>query len=867
MPSTVGAWIRTEKGIRRVSLEETSRGLGLPKDTGVKITAPLLEQTTSLFHWEYLSASLLTTKKETTSPSPADASGPRAKNEPLRKQSKEPDTAFTWTPPDLSVGGEWYLARLANLKKAASSLPDPAKIIQDGLEILHIHRGNYSTTGPAPSQLQLIWWEFPPEHWTALREGSRMNFLVQPEAKDNPNAPMDQEQLDVAAAFVDELLALGVLLTAEDGLEILLNAPLFVVPKEGQEGEWRVIADMLRGGQNSCMGSDPVFLPRQGHILDQMYQGGYSAVVDASKFFYQFNTHPDDRPYLGLKHPITGVLYAYGGLPMGGSSSPCLAGRYGLSLLRLLRERCKLFQGKGRANCWWTGFSEIGFDPALGYGFVLESADGPAVKIWVWVDDFILHGPTEEKTTAALHFFLDTTVDIGMLCHPKKLTPPCQVVKYCGFLFDTTDIPCLRIPITKRERALAIVKHLINSPAHRRWSRLSLAVAAGILESLVEATPRRIGHTHLRRFHSLVHPPGIGSGAEPYYTTTPVPAEVRRDLRWWVTYLETGEGKFARSTASATLIPTFGDGSGTGTGGTYAIPDGPLKMWKGKWSPFVYQFSSNWKELATLRLTLDRLLEEDPHSVKGTTVFYFTDNSTVYWIAASGSSASPRLHALIEDIRLLEMKLGCHLQVIHVPGLVMIQQGTDGLSRGIWMTSLQGLEDSRRLTQAVFDPVPYDPDLIIPYLQNLHDRGYPCSNWRYCDWQQPWNPSRLFDRLSVWFPPPEVARQVITFVLETWVEKPATTSALFFIPRTVPAFWRGLSRHLIELDTIFPHLVPLRLPPLLPIPIIVLYLPAHQRSLPTRDRLAFAPLPPGAHWHREQAAQLRGLPPEPLPQP
>jgi hypothetical protein len=212
--------------------------------------------------------------------------------------------------------------------------------------------------------------------------------------------------------------------------------------------------------------------------------------------------------------------------------------------------------------------------------------------------------------------------------------------------------------------------------------------------------------------------------------------QVRQDLRWWVTYLETGEGKYVRTTASATPIPTFGDGSGTGTGGTYAIPDGPLKMCKGKWSPFVYQFSSNWKELATLWLTLDQLLKEDPHSVKGTTVFYFTDNSTVCWIAASGSLASPRLHTLTEDIRLLEMQLGWHLlQVIHMPGLVMIQQGTDGLSWGIWMTSLQGLEDSQRFTQAVFDPVPYDPDLITPYLQNLHEQGYPCSNWRYCDWQ------------------------------------------------------------------------------------------------------------------------------------
>jgi hypothetical protein len=28
----------------------------------------------------------------------------------------------------------------------------------------------------------------------------------------------------------------------------------------------------------------------------------------------------------------------------------------------------------------------------------------------------------------------------------------------------------------------------------------------------------------------------------------------------------------------------------------------------------------------------------------------------------------------------------CHLEVIHVPGKLMIHQGTDGLSRGLWMT-------------------------------------------------------------------------------------------------------------------------------------------------------------------------------------
>ena len=142
-----------------------------------------------------------------------------------------------------------------------------------------------------------------------------MNFLKQePQAMIDDNAPMDAEQTRVAAEFVEALLDLGVVQTPREGRQVLSTAPLFVVPKEGQEGQWRVIADMLRGGQNECIAGDPVFLPRISHILDQMYLGGYdSAVVDASKYFYQFPTHPDDRPYLGLKHPITGVLLEYTG--------------------------------------------------------------------------------------------------------------------------------------------------------------------------------------------------------------------------------------------------------------------------------------------------------------------------------------------------------------------------------------------------------------------------------------------------------------------------------------------------------------------------------------------------------------------------
>jgi hypothetical protein len=169
--------------------------------------------------------------------------------------------------------------------------------------------------------------------------------------------------------------------------------------------------------------------------------------------------------------------------------------------------------------------------------------------------------------------------------------------------------------------------------------------------------------------------------------------------------------------------------------------------------------------LQTLNLTLQCLEEDDPESIKGTTVFYFTDNSTTYWIGASGSSRNPVLHALIEEIRTREIRLGCFLEVIHVPGLIMIQQGTDALSRGIWNSPFQGLMDPARITQAVFDPFPFDPELVNFYVDQLPDLHHANREWRYCDWKKPWDPVFTFNRLTVWFPPPEIARQVLNFML------------------------------------------------------------------------------------------------------
>ena len=121
----------------------------------------------------------------------------------------------------------------------------------------------------------------------------------------------------------------------------------------------------------------------------------------------------------------------------------------------------------------------------------------------------------------------------------------------------------------------------------------------------------------------------------------------------------------------------------------------------------------------------------------------------------------------------------------------------------------------------------------------------------------------MFDVLTVWFPPPELARQVITCAIEAWCERPLTTSSLFVVPRVMTAQWKHLSRHVVEVGTFTPDQLCLNQPPMLPIPIVVLYLPPHTRVLPP-PRMDPPSFSAAQRWHRQQAALVRGLQPHDL---
>jgi hypothetical protein len=869
LPDKVGALIETERGVRRVQGDELAKAKGVPTEwiTQDLLTVRAIHHLTDLHIWAAVASSLSPERAAST----AERSHPWGETDldttfKLSEEQKTDLEAWEWSPPDLRPGGEWHNARVANLEAAVTGMVDADEIKEAGLKALETHRANYEGDGTI-KQLQILWWEFPPEHWEELRCGCPMNFLTEPSKGVTQNAPMTEEQTEIAAEFIDELWYLGVFELIPDGQEMRANAPLFTVPKPGQPGQWRVIADMKNGGQNDHIGKDPVHLPRAEGILEKLYTGGWSAIVDASKFFHNFPTHPLDRPYLGCIHPKTGQRLWYMGLPMGSGQSPALACRYGLSMLRALAENEPVFQGEIQENGWRRRLQDGVHTPKNGTGLVRMGADGlPAVLVWAFVDDFKIHAPTRAKLITALNAFMDLSLRLGLICQKVKTKPPAQVQKYCGFIYDTTGIPTLKIPEDKRSRGLAMIQFLRAGGESMELSRLTLAVVTGLLQSLVEATPQQVGQTFLRRLYDRIHAldeegPHRPTGTAMYYARVTLTAEEWLDLDWWEAALKLDMEVQAHSPQQGSLGISYGDGSGSGTGGTVQVlgQDGAcpsMEAWMGTWRSHVHSFTSNWRELRTLVHTLEREVGGNGR-LRGSTLFYFTDNLVTYYIVTGGSSTSPELQKLLRRLKYLELSLGIRLEVVHIPGKHMIEQRTDGLSRGLRLAGGGFKRAPRAETQRIFEGVRMTMESVTwaqhqvrPYLRHRH-----CI---FMDSTTAWTFQQVTGRATLWFPAPEWAHQLMDALVTAWTEQPWHTEAFFLIPRVFQRDWGRASKHIQDLGLHPADTIP-AYGGTTEIPCVLMHLPCYVRSLPPIRRLDVPPRPQGAEWHQEQAEYVRGL--------
>jgi hypothetical protein len=491
---------------------------------------------------------------------------------------------------------------------------------------------------------------------------------------------------------------------------------------------------------------------------------------------------------------------------------------------------------------------------------VQVGSDGlPVALIRGMVDDFLVHGPTKRKCGEGFSAFMDLTVRLGIICQKIKTKAPAQQQIFCGMNYDTREVPNLRIPEEKITRGIATIEYLVRQNKVGRLSRLAVAVGNGFLQSLVDSTPARQGQTYLRKLYDKVHELEEMFGKSMYYTEITLSKECLEDLHWWTVFLNTNAGNPSRAGTAGSLTASWGDGSGTGTGGTYErlMEEGTMQVWMGTWAPHVKVYDSNWRELRTLLGTLERIQLEGKSYVRGGTLFYFTDNSSVYFIIKGGSSRSPELHKLARRIKEFEIELGCRLEPIHVPGLLMIDQGTDGQSRGMWLAPSRLTRSSIMESSLALGGTPYSLALAQ---WALDQAGLPQdTKYQLQDTLSNWHFDKIYGQTSMWFPVPEVARQALVCFLDIWVEGPTHTSGIFLVPRIMQKDWGYICKHVMVLGEYYPGSLPDLCSYDSHIPFVLLYIPRHVRSLPVPSLDTPAPTPLHSKWHTEQADYLRGL--------
>jgi hypothetical protein len=186
----------------------------------------------------------------------------------------------------------------------------------------------------------------------------------------------------------------------------------------------------------------------------------------------------------------------------------------------------------------------------------------------------------------------------------------------------------------------------------------------------------------------------------------------------------------------------------------------------GDWNGTVRNFTSNWRELRTVVETPKRE-EVVFNKLRGRMVFYFTDNEVTYNICKKGSSKTLSLHILVQQLKALELALGCRLEVIHVPGTTMITQETDGLSRGIWENSFNTYFKS------------FAVEVFLPDLPSLSLTKWALSHIEiheeYAPWWNVetdtslWQPKKMMHTNTFWALSPGISRQGFTAAIMAWV--------------------------------------------------------------------------------------------------
>jgi hypothetical protein len=504
--------------------------------------------------------------------------------------------------------------------------------------------------------------------------------------------------------------------------EFILALMNFFAVTKG-ENDIRMVFDGTKSGLNDALWAPWFALPTVDTTLRKVVTGTWMGDDDFGEMFYNFWLHHAFRPYTGIDlTELIPELKEHGGdtcwvrwvrPAMGLKPSPYQAVQGALRAKRKTlgnpKDTENVFQWK-RVKLNLPGTKN--YDPSLPWILKIRADGTIAADIDGYVDDLRLTAPTKELAWQASARIAKICSYLGLQIAPRKKRGPEQ------------------LPGAWQGAIVASVPHPIKTVSQDRWDKVKAKVMALKL-TLEEANSTgmpavfvrkglesdRSHLVYISRVYKTLVPNlkgihltidgfrpdrdedgwritnaddvaklGLDTEEEvdiPKFVTAVPRMKEDVDALAWLMKEEKPPRIPVRPIRNAYVCFCFGDASGKGFGFSASIVGLPeLEYDFGIWQKeFADWSSSNIREALNLLLKLEGLVDANKLP-PGTEVFMFTDNFVTERAFWRGNSKGKDLFEVVFRLRVLEMKGALFLHIIWAAGTRMIEQGTDGLSRG-----------------------------------------------------------------------------------------------------------------------------------------------------------------------------------------
>jgi hypothetical protein len=219
----------------------------------------------------------------------------------------------------------------------------------------------------------------------------------------------------------------------------------------------------------------------------------------------------------------------------------------------------------------------------------------------------------------------------------------------------------------------------------------------------------------------------------------------------------------------------------------------------GIWPPHIREGkSSSWKEFATIRDSIRDTGKNSPNRLSGHHLFHFTDNLNSVEAWAKGTSPSPELLGIIQDIQKEEAVQDFDLVLVHAAGEFLVFVGVDGCSRGYAESYLRADSDGFGPRVPIHRAQSVPPEILTFASDRLGiDTSAPLP-------LRQWEPTIWVGKRTLMLPHASIARQCIFDFLRAYGLHPHATGGTIIMPFVRPNNYGSLLKY-FELVQIFPQ--------------------------------------------------------------